>query len=648
MPRGISSLLRFAACSMLVCVGSTASSLGCTPVNDYRVDKPKRDDANKDEPSKFTPEDTPQAGKSSQRADAADSDKKSTRTGSAGDAAKGGAGGRSSEPKGGSPADAKASKAGAGGSPANAAGGDPSAPPEAPSRPDSEARKQAGWAALTDWAALPTFGASTTQLFSTHERGESTSFPLIDPGNKDFNSFLALCGEHPDTVGQQNDASVACGPGQTGYLVAADDGPGYVSRMLLARGISSPSSSVLVELRPMNERIRVYVDNEQRPVVDSLWSELADANNAPFNSPLTSWTSGGTISYLPISYSNRLRVFVDDLNSSSTLTLYYIHVTTHRVQSTEPFDPAVLAGPDARAELDRLMDAPNQVGAVWFDKDVTLADPGASTVWSRDRPGTLRRIELELPAEGANEVLSDIALRLSWDDDSAAVDLPLGAMFGSRHGVTPVSTLPLSVKSDANTVNLRLSLPMPFASSAKLELVRAGETSRTLKLRLSGTDDVPKGEWGHLRSAFSEQHDPRSGDRLRVAALSGRGKYLGSILYAHGKADSSGQVRASELGFLEGDERLDVDGQTIWLGTGTDNYFNGGFYFKDGPFNSPFAAVSQLDADSSSGTSAVTLMRWTMLTDEINFQKQLELSFELGANRPATVRDYAAVSFYYQ
>lgn len=629
---------------MLVCGGASAGTHGCTPVSDYRVDKPKRDDTKKNAESKFEPEDMPRAGESSERADAADSDKKSM-TSSAGDAAKGGAGGTSSEPKGGSPASSKAPKAGAGGSPMETVA-DPT--PEAPSVPDSEARKQAGWAALTDWSTLPTFGTSTTQLFSTHERGENASYPLVDPGNKDFNSFLGVCGDHSETVGQQNDASVACGPGQSGYLIAADDGPGYVSRMLLARGISNPSSSVLVELRPMNERVRVYIDDKQKPVIDSLWSDLADARAAPFNAPLTGWTSGGTISYLPISYSNRLRIFVDDLNASSTLTLYYLHVTTHRVQSSAPFQAEVLASAEARAELDRVLAAPGQAGDSWFDKAVTLAASGAYTVWARDHAGTLRRIELELPAENANDILGETALRLSWDDGAAAVDLPLGAMFGSRHGVTPVSTVPLSVKAEGNTVNMSLSLPMPFAKGAKLELVHSTETSRTLKLRLSGSDDLPKGEWGHLHSELSEKRDPRSGDRFRVAALSGKGKYLGSILYVHGKVDASGQVRASELGFLEGDERLDVDGQTSWLGTGTDNYFNGGFYFKDGKFSSPFAAVSQLDDDSNAGTSAVTMMRWTMLADEINFQKQLELSFEFGANRPATARDYAAVSFYYQ
>lgn len=642
--------MRLAICSTLACLGFGASALGCTPVKDYRADHQKNADAEVDAGQKS------QSDKSSrrdmQRDTAAGSDDAAmamgTRTGTAG-AAKGGAA-NSSKAEAGSAAPSKGddnTQARAGS--AAPSGTDAGARAQVEQVPDSEARQQAGWAALTDWAALPTFRASTTQLFSTGELGEGASYPLVDPGNKDFNSFLGICGEHPDTTGQQNNASVVCGEGQTGYLIAADDGPGYVSRLLLARGISSPSGSVLVEVRPMNERVRVYIDGEPKPVIDSLWSELADATSAPFSAPLTVWSSGAIVSYVPISYSNRLRVFIDDLNGSSTLTLYYVHVTTQRVQSTKPYSADVLASPAARAELDQVMATASNLGTSWFDQDVMLEGGGASTVWMRDRAGTLQRIELQLDAATANEILNETSLRLSWDGGAAAVDLPLGAMFGSRHGVKPVSTLPLSVSSDGNVVTMSLSLPMPFANNAQLELLHSGDSSRTLKLRLSGTDGNPAGEWGHLRSAFSEQRDPQRDQRFRVAALSGRGKYVGTIFYAHGKADATGQAGANtELGFLDGDERLDVDGQTTWIGTGTDNYFNGAFYFPEGLYNSPFSALSQLDVNESAGTSEATLMRWTVLADEINFQKKLELSFEFGANRPATVRDYAAVSFYYQ
>ena len=525
------------------------------------------------------------------------------------------------------------------------------APPD-PSAPTtmtpqlSAASSQAGWAALTNWAALPTLGATSARMFSTHERGVGAEFPLIDPGNKDFNSFLAVCGDQPSLVGQQNEASVSCEPGQVGYLIAADDGPGYVSRILLARGISNPSSSVLVDLRPMNERIRIYIDGGQTPVFDGLWSEWSEAQNTPFVAPLTGWTSGGTISYLPISYSRQLRVFVDELTASSSLTLYYAQVNTHRVTATQPFDAAQLAAPEARAELDALLAQPVAAGDSWLDREVELA-AGASTVWTRDQPGTLARIELQLDAATARAALDDITLRLTWDG-SRALDLPLALLFGARHTLAPFNTLPLSVEVSDNTVQLRLSLPMPFAQNATVELSSATETPHKLRVQLYGSDELPRGEWGRLHARLSMHSDPQPGERFQAAALSGRGKFLGTLMYMRGKADASRSPRADELGFLEGDEQLEIDGQVASLGTGTDNYFNGGFFFKDGPYNAPFSAVSQLTVDEEQGTSETTMVRWTLLSDAIDFQNQLALSFELGADRPATVRDYAAVSFYYQ
>jgi len=526
--------------------------------------------------------------------------------------------------------------------------------PSDASAPDSEvttpaqpsALGQAGWAALTDWAALPTFGAARARLFSTHERGNA-NLPLIDPGNQDFNSFLAVCGEQPSLIGQHNDSSVSCEPGQVGYLIAADDGPGYVSRILLARGISNPSSSVLVDLRPMQERVRIYIDGGESPVYEGLWRDWAEAQAAPFDAPLTGWTSGATVSYLPISYGQKLRVFVDDLDESSSLTLYYAQVNTHRVATTEPFDAAQLASPEARAELDALLAQPSAASTSWLDQRIGLSGAGAVTVWTRDQPGTLQRIELQLDAATAQATLDETVLRLSWDGD-AAVELPLALLFGARNTLAPFSTLPLSVELAEDTVALRLSLPMAFAQSASLELWSTAEVAREIGVRLFGTDELPRGEWGRLHAAWTEQSDPQPGDRFSAAALSGRGKYLGTIMYMRGQVDGSRSPRADELGFMEGDEQLEIDGQVTALGTGTDNYFNGGFFFKDGPYSAPLAAVSQLAVDEERGVSEATMLRWTILSDALDFQNQLNLSFEFGADRPATVRDYAAVSFYYQ
>jgi hypothetical protein len=244
--------------------------------------------------------------------------------------------------------------------------------------------------------------------------------------------------------------------------------------------------------------------------------------------------------------------------------------------------------------------------------------------------------------------MNETVLRVTWDNGAPAIELPLALLFGARHTLAPLTTLPLSVEVDANAVQLKLRLPMPFAQSARIELVHATDDTRSVRVRLYGDDELPRADWGRLHTGFSEQRDPRAGERFRVAALSGRGKYLGTLMYMRGKADASRSVRADELGFLEGDERLELDGLVASSGTGTDNYFNGGFYFNNGRFNTPFAALSQLSTNEDEATSEATMLRWTILSEALHFQNQLDLSFELGADRPATVRDYAAVSFYYQ
>lgn|GEM_PF-5968455 len=628
--------MHFSLCSTLISVGSLLWSAACTGVFDYRLDDTKTSDADTrsgpsevSSPNEIGRRNHPQAdGGAARSLDAA-----------------GAADGVKADPArpgqmGGS--DTNTNTDDDAGVNTNTVDPPTTAPPQT-----SAAHQQAGWAALTDWAGLPTFSTTSTRLFSTHERGVETSFPLIDPGNKDFNSFLALCGDQPSLVGQQNEASVSCGPGENGYLIAADDGPGYISRILLARGISNPTSSVLVDLRPMSERIRIYIDGAETPAFEGRWSDWADTLAAPFDAPLTAWTSGGTISYLPISYSRQLRVFIDDLSAGSSLTLYYAHVNTHHVEATESFDAAQLAAPEARAELDALLAQPRAAGVSWLDQDVAVQGVGAWAAWTREQPGTLQRVELQLEAATARAVMDETSLRLSWDG-SAAVDLPLSLLFGARHALASFTTLPLSVELDGDKVQLKLSLPMPFAQRASVELVSATDAPRNIRVRLYGNDELPRGEWGRLHAALSELSEPEPGDRFSAAALSGRGKYIGTLMYMRGKTDASRSPRADELGFMEGDERLEIDGEVRALGTGTDNYFNGGFFFKNGPYSSPFSAVSQLAVDDEQGTSETTMMRWTILSEAVNFDSELTLSFELGADRPETVRDYAAVSFFYQ
>jgi hypothetical protein len=116
-------------------------------------------------------------------------------------------------------------------------------------------------------------------------------------------------------------------------------------------------------------------------------------------------------------------------------------------------------------------------------------------------------------------------------------------------------------------------------------------------------------------------------------------------MFLEGQSDPETVAKPHALAFLIGDERIVIDGSETLLGTGTEDYFDAGFYWDDGPFDSPFAALISQDEQDERGS--VTAARWHVLTNSIEFSESLDFSFEYGANRPRTAIRYASVAYYY-
>jgi hypothetical protein len=117
------------------------------------------------------------------------------------------------------------------------------------------------------------------------------------------------------------------------------------------------------------------------------------------------------------------------------------------------------------------------------------------------------------------------------------------------------------------------------------------------------------------------------------------------MLFAEGRGKADGHT-PHPISFLEGDTTLIVDGQAF-QGTGTEDYFNAGFYFQDGQYDSPFSSLVRLVADLEQGRSEITALRWHVLEDAIEFEQGFELRFEYGAYEPLAAQHYAALGFYY-
>jgi len=82
------------------------------------------------------------------------------------------------------------------------------------------------------------------------------------------------------------------------------------------------------------------------------------------------------------------------------------------------------------------------------------------------------------------------------------------------------------------------------------------------------------------------------------------------------------------FGFLEGDEMIFVDGEMTpsIVGTGTEDYFGGGFYFENGPIAAPYHGVLIKDE----ALARVSAYRWHV-EDAMPFARAIRVTIEHGS-----------------
>ena len=245
--------------------------------------------------------------------------------------------------------------------------------------------------------------------------------------------------------------------------------------------------------------------------------------------------------------------------------------------------------------------------------------------------------------------LGSLQLLITYDDAAGlAVDVPLDAFFGVREQVAPFETLPLRVQHVDGTWELACYLPMPFATGARVAIRDDGDEPVSIRVSVGAERVQPVGPWGYLHASFHAVEGPQpEGSQFEFVRAMGRGRYVGTFLFAAGTSDQRpGEISAS-LNILEGNDTATIDGEPRVLGTGTEDYFNGGFYFAGGAFSSPFAAANYVKGGVNNDPGIVSCCRWHILSDALDFQSSFALRFQYGNDNPQIVVRYAAVAYYY-
>ncbi len=416
-----------------------------------------------------------------------------------------------------------------------------------------------------------------------------------------------------------------------GFVVLFDEkGPGCVYRMWFTwRGLA-PDGDILF-----------YFDGESTPRYRMPAEDFFQGTQHPFLSPLIGgWesTSGGFTSYVPIEYEQSLKIVLTEEPDYYNITYKTYPAGTQLSSLSNQSDLTSSIEWFERAGSNPWNDLP----LTTYEDTLSLA-AGERHDLTLDQPGTLLAIECDILDATQSDILAfgrDVWLEITWDDrDSSDVVAPFYLFFGG--GVYEFAAQALPVGSDPETGVYYCYFPMPFQSSARISLVNRGDRpAKQFRYTLQIDSDVPEGlgrSMGYFH-AYYKSNPTQYGRDYLFLETQGTGHVVGCVLETEPSLSNR---------HLEGDERIYIDGSMTpqVYGTGTEDFFNGGWYFdKGGNFSRAVDGFPYGSIDSEDQTPFICYRFF--LTDHLNYSSDIRFGIEHGGdNNIQSV--YSSVTFWY-
>ncbi|MFC4859022.1 glycoside hydrolase family 172 protein [Actinophytocola glycyrrhizae] len=303
-------------------------------------------------------------------------------------------------------------------------------------------------------------------------------------------------------------------------------------------------------------------------------------------------------------------------------------------------------------------DVHSRLGDTWTRTDVLDLGPGHDgeeeahgyTIRNQSWEGT--RV-YRYPADPAQVTRSDALLegaRLrATFDGRTTVDAPVGEFFGSGIGEYDTRTLFSSIDATAEGWYTAW-WPMPYGRSATFELVNGSGvpiTGAVVEVTSARDRAVAGGLSSGRLGYFNATH--RRGDTVpdrswNFLEAEGTGVFYGVTHSMRGNIPAG-----NRRNYLEGDETVYVDGAAspTLYGTGSEDFYESGWYFRDGTtFVMPEAGNPAYELDGDGCRYDCTGAYRLMVADAVSFGASLRFDIEHGPadNEPA---DYSSTAYWY-
>ncbi len=413
-------------------------------------------------------------------------------------------------------------------------------------------------------------------------------------------------------------------------VIAEMKGPGVINRVRWA-----PPAT--------HDTIQFFFDGEQTPRINMPFIDMYTSNRFPFLSPVCGYELGGYYCYLPIPYKKSCKVVF-----KGKMHFYHLQYRTYP-ENTEITSFSLDWDEQEKEALRNVVRIWNNYGTNYLEDIYENIKTNEANI--NINPGETKRIFemthggriIGIEMTGISKLDKNnncLVLRAKWDNENEwAINVPVKDFFGYYFGEKSMRSI-LSGTSGSTSYTY---YPMPFDhyGMVELEYLKTEESSgKEIGIKFFYTERSRERNEGKFYAYWKREIEPPEGEPYEIMPMiSGKGHYAGTILNCQGLIPGS-------TGFFEGDEQVTSDGKLRMHGTGSEEYFNGGWY----------AIPDRWDMAQSLPTHGclgydLPLSRTGgyrhFISDKLSFQKDFKLTIEHGPVGNKFPVDYSSVSFYY-
>lgn len=391
---------------------------------------------------------------------------------------------------------------------------------------------------------------------------------------------------------------------------------------------------------PNNDTLDFYFGGAKKPSYSIRFSDLFSGKVFPFVGPLTGNELGGFYSYVPIPFSNGCKI----VSRGKKMEFYQIQQRSY---------PQGIKVKNFNAKLDEAeTTALNKLAQSWTDlsklqgsvvhTEELLKEGESIVIANLNKGGRITGLRLH-HADAFRGLSKNILIRITWDDETQpAVLMPVADFFGYAYGKESMQSLLLG---SADNINY-CYFPMPFERKAKVELsylpISPDAKPQPVKIVADvfhSDQQYDAAKEGKFYAFWNADKNTTPGEPHLFLSGKGKGHYVGTILQAQG-------LTPGMTLFFEGDDVTVVDDELTMHGTGSEDYFNGGWYALLDRWDRKMSLPLHGSLDYSLPYARTGGYR-LFISDKIPFNKTFKHTIEHGPEQNNKPGDYTSAAFYY-